>query len=101
MPTTGPNAGMQHTWAARESGWNTGMDANLKKIDALMGGGVKDKDLATPPGSPADGDRYIVAVWESAGSAWTLYTPKKGWLLYVDDEDKYYKFTTVWVITAI
>ncbi len=116
MPTTGPNAGMIHSYASRESGWNVGMDANLKKLDALMGGGVKDKDLATPPGSPADGDRYIVAasptgawvghathiaVWESTGSAWTFYTPKKGWLLYVDDEDKYYKFTTLWVITAV
>ncbi len=40
MPTTGPNAGMIHSYASRESGWNVGMDANLKKIDALMGGGV-------------------------------------------------------------
>jgi hypothetical protein len=62
---------------------------------------VKDRDLATPPGSPANGDRYIVAasgtgawvgqdakvaVWN--GSAWVFYTPKVGWLAYIEDEQK-------------
>jgi len=116
MATTGPNLGLTHTWAARESGWNTGMDGNLKRLDAIVQLSVKDKDLAAPPGSPADGDRYVVAasptgawaghathvaVWESASSAWLFYAPKKGWLAYVEDEDKYYKFTTAWTITAI
>jgi hypothetical protein len=62
---------------------------------------VKDRDLTAPPGSPANGDRYIVAtggtgawagqdakvaVWN--GSAWVFYTPKVGWLAYLEDEQK-------------
>ena len=32
----GPNLGVNYGWAARESGWNTGMDANLKLLDAVL-----------------------------------------------------------------
>ena len=105
MPTTGPNLGIQHSWASRESGWNTGMDANLKKLDALVMGQVKDKDLATPPGSPANGDRYIVAssptgAWAGHTgelavyevSAWAFYAPKNGFVVWVDDEDRLYVY---------
>ena len=118
MPaSTGPNLAVKYGWdpTTAESNWGADMNANLKRLDALTQLGVKDKDLATPPGSPANGDRYIVAasptgawagraadvaVYFTADAAWTFYTPKRGWLAYVDDEDKFYKFTTVWVITA-
>lgn len=116
MPaSTGPNLGLKYGWSDRESGYGTDLNADLKRLDALTQLSVKDKDAATPPGSPADGDRYIVAasptgawtghathvaVWDAAASAWTFYTPKKGWFAYVEDEDKFYKFTTAWTITA-
>lgn len=73
---------------------------------------AKDKDLATPPVSPAIGDTYIVAasptgawsghathiaIWN--GSTWDFYTPIKGWRFYVDDELVYYRFNdSAWVI---
>ena len=44
------------------------MDANLKRLGAVVGLSVKDRDLATPPASPTDGDRYIVAA--AATGAW-------------------------------
>lgn len=61
---------------------------------------VKDRDLATPPGSPADGDCYLVAAsptgaWSGqAGklafylsTAWAFITAKEGMTAYVNDED--------------
>lgn len=64
---------------------------------------VKDRDLVTPPGSPAVGDRYILGsgalggAWsafsnddivEWNGSAWLRETPSKERRAWVDDEDR-------------
>lgn len=94
--------GLSYGWSLGESGWNTGMDANLLKIArAGVHLSVKDRDLTAPPGSPANGDTYIVgasatgawathdgkvAVWD--GSAWVFYTPRIGWVTYIEDEEK-------------
>ena len=64
----------------------------------------------TPPGSPADGDAYIiggvptgawtgnalkVAIWETA--AWVIYTPYEGAQVHDNSLDSFYRFTgTVW-----
>ena len=61
---------------------------------------VKDKDLSTPPSTPATGDRYIVATgcsgdWaglstcivEWSGSAWTHVHPSDGYACFVTDEN--------------
>ena len=95
--STGPNLGMLQRWAARESGWNTGMDANLLALDALVMASVKNLTTSAPPGSPANGDGYIVkatgtgawaghdthiAVYDSVGAAWKFYTPKAGWVVF-------------------
>ena len=60
---------------------------------------VLDKDLASPPGSPSDGNRYIVAAsptgawagqagkvaaWQDG--AWAFHAPRTGWLAWVADE---------------
>lgn len=97
---TAPNLGIRHGWNLGETGWNTGADANWVKLDTLLNCSVLDRDLATPPGSPAVGDRYIVgasatgawagkegqiALYINAG--WAFYVPKKGWPAYVVDED--------------
>lgn len=67
---------------------------------------VIDKDLTAPPGSPSEGDRYIVAAtatgdWathedeiaEYNGSAWEFYAPSEGWRVDVIDEDAEYRFS--------
>lgn len=72
---------------------------------------VVDKDLNTPPGGPASGDRYIVAAggvgdWagqddniaEWDGSAWNFTTASEGFAVYVEDEDFIYVYTgAAWV----
>jgi len=66
---------------------------------------VLDKDLSTPPGSPASGDAYIVGAaatsdWASHetdvavydGTGWIFMTPQQGWKAWVDDENAEYRF---------
>jgi hypothetical protein len=64
---------------------------------------VLDKDLVTAPGSPTEGDRYIIAgiggAWSTGtindiaewnGTAWEFATPNEGFTTRVEDEDKVY-----------
>ena len=101
MSSTDPNLGLNYGWTLGESGWDTGMDANLKRLGAVVGLSVKDRDLTTPPASPANGDRYIVpaaatGVWAGKtnqiavriADAWEYHIPKIGWLCYIEDEAK-------------
>jgi hypothetical protein len=99
MAATDPNLGLTYGWTLGESNWKDGMDVNLKKLGAVVGLSVKDRDLATPPASPADGDRYIVpaaatGAWSGRtnqiavriGGAWEFHVPKVGWLCFIEDE---------------
>jgi len=75
---------------------------------------VKDKDLATPPGAPADGDAYIVAAaatgaWSGQStkiafylsSAWAFIAPIEGTKAYVQDENADYQFDgAAWAATS-
>jgi VCBS repeat-containing protein len=67
---------------------------------------VIDRALNTPPGSPAEGDTYIVGTaptgaWSTYGDynialytagAWVRIIPQAGWLAYVQDEDLFYYY---------
>lgn len=103
MPsTTEPRSGLNYGWTLGEGGWNAQMDANLLRIGRFgFHLSVKDRDLATPPGTPAAGDAYIVAagptgawvghatevaVW--SGSAWVFGVPRTGWTAFIEDEFK-------------
>src|SRR5262245_31296893 len=78
-------------------------NAAIRALDALVQLAVLDRDLATPPGSPSDGARYIVAAsptgaWSGHANhiaawqdgAWRFYVPRAGWLAEVVDEGKLY-----------
>ena len=85
----------------------------LAIIDQLLATTVVDKDLSTPPGSPADGACYIVkatgltdwaghdghlAFWLSAVGAWTFIVPTDGMRMWVTDEDIWYQWSgSAWV----
>jgi len=100
--STEPRSGIKFGWSLGESGWNTDMDNNLLSVGRFAYHlSVKDRDLATPPGSPAAGDTYIVAdtptgdwvghtgkvaLW--SGTAWIFGTPRIGWVAYIEDEEK-------------
>jgi hypothetical protein len=101
MPQTDPNLGLVYGWTLGESGWHTGMDANLKRLGAVVGLSVASRTLTTPPASPAEGDRYIVpsgATGDWAGrtgqiavrinGVWEFHAPSVGWLAYIVAEDR-------------
>lgn len=71
----------------------------LRLIDTLLQLAVLDRDLASPPGSPGEGQRWIVAAsptggwaghaghiaaWQDAG--WQFSAPQTGWVAFVIDE---------------
>jgi hypothetical protein len=79
-------------------------------LDTLVQLSVIDKDLSAPPGSPTEGDTYIVASsgtgawigWDKRiarfiDGIWRSYLPGEGdgagWLAYVIDESTLYVFT--------
>lgn len=77
----------------------------LIRLDALVHGSVRSRTLATPPGSPANGERWIVqagatGAWAGqAGriahwnvNAWAFYVALEGWRYHVEDE----RLTVVW-----
>jgi hypothetical protein len=77
----------------------------LRALDALVQLSVLDKDLASPPGSPADSACYIVGAsptgaWSGQAThiaayqdgAWAFYIPLEGWLAWVADENVLYAF---------
>lgn len=71
----------------------------LRLLDGLVQLSVLDRDLTAPPGSPTDGDRYIVGSgatgawtgWDLNVALWTDGTwlrlpPRTGWRAWVEDE---------------
>ncbi len=71
----------------------------LRMLDTLVMLAVKDRDLSAPPGSPANGDRYLVKPAGTGAFAgrdnqiahyrdgtWVFHEPQTGWICYVEDE---------------
>jgi hypothetical protein len=71
----------------------------LRLLDGLIQISVLDRNLATPPGSPAEGARYIVATgatgaWSGwtgdialrSDGAWVRLPARTGWVVWVQDE---------------
>lgn len=73
-------------------------NAAMALLDQLVQPSVISRTIAAPPGSPAEGDAYIVApsatgAWSGKdgrfaawlGTAWSFTPPADGWLAYVAD----------------
>lgn len=85
------NLGMPLMAAAQSQKHITHNDA-ITDLDALVHLSVKSTTLTAPPGSPADGDRYLIAssatgAWVGkdlniamySSGAWIFFAPKNGW----------------------
>ena len=84
----------------------------LRALEAYGQIRVADR-LATPPGSPADGDRYLViatatGAWAGKegqiayyASGWRFLVPQSGWLAYVVDEAVFYMYGSAWSELAL
>jgi hypothetical protein len=77
----------------------------LLRLDALVQLAVRSRSLAAPPGSPADGERWIVAAsatgaWAGQSNkiaawqdgTWSFFAPAIGWRAQVEDE----RLAVVW-----
>jgi hypothetical protein len=107
--TTTPHLALPLIAAAQAQKHVTHNEA-LFAVDALLHCAVKDKDLAAPPASPAEGDRYIVAggatgAWAGKtgqvaarqDEVWRFYPPQAGWIAFVVDGLQLYHFNgTAW-----
>ncbi|NJR13382.1 MAG: DUF2793 domain-containing protein [Phyllobacteriaceae bacterium] len=83
----------------------------LRRLDAVVQISILSRDLAVPPATPSEGDRYIVAaapsgVWAGqAGAiaafqdgAWQFITPAQGWLAWLANEQSLAAFDgAAWV----
>jgi len=102
--TDTPNLGITYLEAA-QSQKHVSVNDGFRALDAVVQAYAEDKDLATPPGSPTNGDTYIVgasptglwagqagklASWQE--TAWYFHTPREGWLVYVRDEGLMYLY---------
>ena len=97
--TDTPNLGLPYILAAQSQKHVTHNEA-IRALDAIVQLNILDRNLSTPPVSPVEGDRYLVAAgptgaWAGqAGKvaafldgAWIFYTPKEGWLAWIADEN--------------
>ena len=99
MSDTSPNLSLPYIMAAQAQKHVTHNEA-VRALDALLQIAVVDRDLASPPTSPIDGARFIVAATSTGAwaghtgkiaafqdNAWAFYAPREGWLAWVSDEN--------------
>jgi hypothetical protein len=94
--TIHPKIPLNYAWVLGDY-FKDEMDANLVMLGALVQLSAKSA-VTNVPASPVDGDTYIipaaatgawagrtgqVAMW--LGGSWVFFTPKLGWLCYVED----------------
>ncbi len=115
MPgSTGPNLGLVWGYSPHEDGWGVGgYNPGFARLDTLVHLTVLGV-LNNPPGSPVNGDRYIVdsaptgdfvshedeiAVYLTTGTpGWSFYVPQLGWRAWNDNTDSYTRFNgSAWV----
>ncbi len=78
------------------------INSAISALDALLNCGAADRALDTPPGSPDEGDVYIIGSsptdeWTGQGNniayynnGWRFIAPNEGMSLWVNDEDARY-----------
>jgi len=89
------------------------VNESLLRLDALVQLAALSASTATQPGSPADGDIYVLPVGKSGADwsamadgalayhrdgVWEEITPREGWLAHASDDDRFYVYSgAAWV----
>jgi hypothetical protein len=108
MPDS-PNLTLPYIQASQAQKHITHNEA-IQLLDGIVQLSVLSRIVAAPPGSPTDGDRYIVAsaatgLWAGwdlnvaffTSGAWVKLIPKPGWLAFsIADGAFYYWNGTAW-----
>lgn len=87
--------------AASQAQKHVTVNEGLAVLDSLVQLSVMDRTATAPPGSPAEGDRHIIAApatgdWAGEdgklavfdGGAWAFLQPNAGWRAWVGDEGR-------------
>lgn len=102
-----PGLGLTGYWNEGSDGWKAAMDTNLRLLSAMCSGAAISRTTVLP-GSPTNGDIYIVR--SDAGTnpnkialrdngAWVYLAPSEGWRLWVKDEDALAVYTgSAWAV---
>lgn len=105
---TTPILGLPEMGSAQTQKYVT-FNQSMRRLDALTNLTVFNRTTKTPPASPSEGDRYIVAAtatgdWAGqenkvafySGSAWLFLSPSEGWVGYdqTTNEIIYYNSTS-------
>lgn len=113
MPDTTAHLALPFIMAAQAQKHVTHNEA-LRLLDGIVQLSVLDRDLTDPPGSPAEGDRYIPAAgatgawagWDGSiaywiDGAWMKILPAPGWLAWAVDESQALVWTgSAWIPMA-
>jgi hypothetical protein len=116
--TNGPNLGLIISAATGDT-FDSDFRKLLRALDALLNCSVISRTTTAPPGSPANGDRYIVpagatgtwagqtdkiASWTTAdptapAGKWEFWTPKVGFRAYSQADSALYVYDgTSWAL---
>lgn len=108
-PRALPGLGLSGFWGLGEDGYKDAMDVNWRLLSALVQARVLSRTTALP-GSPTDGDIYIVPHGAGAhpdeiairdNGAWVYVTPLAGYGMYVIDSTERVTFDgTNWTASA-
>jgi len=97
--TTSPSLGITEI-SDQQAGAETTHNEAIRLLEVVAHGGILDRNLAAPPGSPTDGDSYIVAAsgsgdWSGKDNniaidiagTWFFIAPVEGMNVYLQDEN--------------
>lgn len=97
-----PNIGMFGNFELCEEGIIAALNKNFLLLDALVQAKIVDQ-VAVLPGSPADGEAYIlttndnIMIWN--GLDWVEVVPEAGYMAWINDLNDFYYFNgTDWII---
>lgn len=110
---TTPILGLPELEAAQTQKYLTA-NSTFRRLDALVNLTVFNRTTTAPPGSPSEGDRYIVAATATGawvgqennvavyvGSSWIFFTPSEGWRAYDQGANEFLIFGgSSWAIGA-
>jgi hypothetical protein len=95
-----PGQGLTGYWTPGSDGWETGMDANIRKVSVLLHNKALSRTTALP-GSPTDGDIHLVPAADVTNpnkiaardnGAWVYFTPTTGTVVWSVEDDEFMYF---------
>lgn len=95
-----PGLGLRAYWTPGSNGWADEHDPDIRKVSVLLQCAVISR-VTSLPGSPTDGDMYIVPVGDANANdiaardngAWVYFTPQEGFIVWDKAADEFVKWT--------